>query len=263
VGIDHVIYGVGLPEQFTFDKALFENINYGLFKIFLESFKRSGIKSLTYISTYEVFKDADGTICECDQLADEINLTPYFRAMLKAYKMAVAFARENDIKLTTIHPAALYGGKNTGDGFTNYIENIVNKAYWKVPFIVDGNFPVVHAESLADAIIGSLDLPQGPYIVSDQMTSLKEIAIIANQHTGSYVPVVMPLWVARIGVFTLEAFSRIIRSTPIMSNVQLKFITKGLVPSSHKLRNNSMWVPLSLNEGLKKYIDNRRAVLSF
>ena len=39
--IDCVIYGVGLPEQFSFDDQLFQRVNYGLFKTFLNALKGS------------------------------------------------------------------------------------------------------------------------------------------------------------------------------------------------------------------------------
>lgn len=257
VGIDHIIYGVGLPDQFMFDEAVFEKVNCGLLNTFLDSLERSGVKSLTYISTYEVFKEVNGIISESDQFADERDLTSYFKAMLKSYKLVTAFARENKISLTTIHPAAVYGGLNTGRGITDFIENVINKAFWKLPFIVKSQFPVVHVDSLSHAVVLSLELPQGAYIVSDQMTSLRDIALAVNKYVRSYVPMIMPVWVAKMGIQVLEVISRVTGIKPIMSKVQIQFITKGLVPESNKLQRTSSWMPLSLDEGLKKYIDSR------
>ncbi|MHB8843299.1 MAG: NAD-dependent epimerase/dehydratase family protein [Nitrospirota bacterium] len=253
-GMDHIIYCLGLPEQYMQDNSVFERVNYGLLKTFLDSLRRSSVRSLTYVSTYEVFQDIDGIISETDRIADESKMTPYFSAMTRAYRLATVYAKENNIGLTTIHPAAVYGGLNTGDGFTGYMDNLLHRRFWKVPFIVNGRFPVVHAGSLADAIIRSLEVSQGAYIVSDQMTSLREIALTVNKYARSYVPVTMPLWVARIGVSIAEKVARLFSQRPIMAKVQLKFITSGMEPRADKVRKETGWSPLSLDEGIKIYL---------
>lgn len=252
--VDHVVYGIGLPEQYSRDISIFDRVNYGLLRTFLDALRQSTTRSLTYISTYQVFRDNKRIIFETDQIADEGEMTPYFKAMTKAYRLAAAFASEHGVKLTTIHPAAVYGGLSTGDGITSYIDNLLDKKYWKIPFIVNGKFPVVHADSLADAIIKSLSAPQGAYIVTDQVTSLQEIALTVNKHRESYVPIKMPVWVARIGISVLEVFARIFNVKPIMAKVQLKFITSGLDPRADKSRDKLRWTPRSLDEGIKRYL---------
>ncbi|MFC1976154.1 NAD-dependent epimerase/dehydratase family protein [Chloroflexota bacterium] len=255
-GAEHVIYGVGLPEQFLFDDTVFEQINYGLLKIFLEEFRKTGLKSLTYISTYEVFQDADGVIRETHPTADESQMTPYFQAMTRAYKLVSEFASTTDIEITTIHPAAVYGGLNTGHGFTNYIENLRHKRFWQVPFIIKGRFPLVHADSLAEAIIKSLGQP-GSYIVSDQMTSLREIALALKNYTNSYAPLTAPVWLAKLGTFFLEALARLTHQIPMMARVQIEFITKGIEPEAGQAISNLNWQPLPLSEGLRRYLNRQ------
>lgn len=253
---DHVIYGVGLPEQFLFERTQFERINFGLLKIFLEALSHTGIRHLTYISTYEVFESVDGVIRETHPIADTGQMTPYFQAMTNAYRFATEFAAGNGIHLTTIHPAAVYGGLNTGDGYTHYIENLVNKRFWKVPFIIAGRFPVVHADSLAAAIVKALGTP-GAFIVSDQMTTLKEIALVVRRHSRSYVPVTAPRWAATLGAALMKPMARLIRRRPIIATTQIKFITKGLEPKADKAIGELGWQPMSLDEGIVKYLRDR------
>ena len=198
-GVDHVIYGIGLPEQFQFDDSVFDQVNCQLLRTFLEALRSSGVRRLTYISTYEVFEVIGNEIDETHPIADESEMTPYFQSMVRAYRIAVDFARANDIQLTTIHPAAVYGGRNTGGGITDYMENLASRNWHRLPFINPSSFPVVHVESLTDAIIKSLDMP-GAYIVSDQMTSLKDIAQTMRKQAWSYVPLIMPLWIVMIGI---------------------------------------------------------------
>ncbi len=56
---DHVIYGIGLPEQFTADPGIFEKVNGALLHTFLGALRKSSVRALTYISTYEVFESVE------------------------------------------------------------------------------------------------------------------------------------------------------------------------------------------------------------
>ena len=38
-GVDHVIYGIGLPEQFLFDDSVFDKVNCELLRTFLEALR--------------------------------------------------------------------------------------------------------------------------------------------------------------------------------------------------------------------------------
>jgi nucleoside-diphosphate-sugar epimerase len=161
----------------------------------------------------------------------------------------------------TIHPAAVYGGLNTGEGFTNYIENLLHKRFWRVPFVFEGRFPVVHADSLAEAIIGSMS-GEGAYIVSEQMTTLKAIAMVLRQHADSYVPLNAPVKMARAGATVLEWVSRLARTRPLMARVQIDFITQGIEPLSERITQELGWRPRSLDEGLAKYLEKRPTATS-
>ena len=255
--VDCVIYGVGLPEQFSLDDQLFHRVNFGLFKTFLEALQRSSVRRLVYISTYEVFQPIDGLIRETHPIAVQRGMTPYFKAMTQAYELALEFAARENVALTTIHPAAVYGGLNTGDGFTNYIENLLHWRLWKIPVIVEGRFPVVHADSLATAIVQSIGEAGAAYIVSDQMTSLKEVALTLRHHARSYVPPTAPLWMAHSTTGVLESLARLTRTKPVMARVQIEFITKGWEPRSERAEKDLGWKPWTLSEGIQKYLKDR------
>jgi nucleoside-diphosphate-sugar epimerase len=251
--IVHVIYALGIPEQYQHDTGIFHAVNYDLLKTFLDALTKEGPKKLTYVSTYEVFQAIDGVIRENHPVANEEGFSPYFRSMISAYRLVKEYS---DLELTTIHPGAVYGGLNTGDGITNYIENLLNKRYWRVPFVFDGEFPVVHVDSLANAIIAAFQ-GDGPYIVIDQMTSLRSIAVALKRHADSYVPIKAPVEMARMGATLLEWVSRFTGIKPLMANVQIDFIMNGSEPISERSIHDLGWNPVSLDEGLVKYLGMR------
>ncbi len=256
-GVDHVIYGIGLPEQFQFDDGVFDKVNCQLLRTFLEALRDSGVRRLTYISTYEVFEVVGNEIDETHPIADESTMTPYFQSMVRAYRIAVEFARANGIELTTIHPAAVYGGRNTGGGITDYMENLASRNWHRLPFINPSSFPVVHVDSLTDAVIKSLNVP-GAFIASDQMTSLKDIAQNMRKQVWSYVPLVLPLWIVMFGVELMEAMARIVGVKPFASKVQLAFLTKGWKPDASKAIRELGWKPLPLEDGISQFLAARR-----
>jgi nucleoside-diphosphate-sugar epimerase len=255
-GVDTVIYGVGLPEQFAFDDGIFDRVNLGLFRSFLGALETTPVRRLVYISTYEIFKVIDGTIRESHPVSPLEGMTPCFRAMINAYQLAQDTAARIPLQLTTIHPAAVYGGLNTGDGFTNYLENLVNWRIHKMPANLNGRFPLVHAASLAQAIVQALP-HTGAFIVSDGMTSMPEMARALRQQTRSYVPITIPKALAYLSAALLELLSRITRQHPILAKVQVDFITNGSEPIAAKAQQTLGWKPQSLENGLVRYLRER------
>jgi hypothetical protein len=112
-------------------------------------------------------------------------------------------------------------------------------------------------QSLTDAIVKSLDTP-GPYIVSDQMTSLSDIAQTMRKQAWSYVPMTIPLWLIMIGIRLLEAMARIFRVKPFASTVQIAFLIKGWKPDPSKAIRELDWKPLPLEEGISRFLAARR-----
>ena len=255
---DHVIYGIGLPEQFTVDPGIFDKVNCALLGTFLGELRKSSVRALTYISTYEVFESDNNHIDEAAPIADESHMTPYFQSMVRAYRSVVQFAQANAITLTTIHPAAVYGGRNTGDGITEFLENLAARRWYKVPFITRTKFPVVHVDQLSGAIITSIGKP-GAFIVSDQMTSLAQIARTLRARVASYVPLTMPVGVTKLGVSILERAARLIGVKPFASSVQLEYLTKGWEPSPAKAVRELGFIPLPLADGIDRYLAARKA----
>jgi dihydroflavonol-4-reductase len=258
---DCAIYGVGLPEQFTFDASIFERVNLGLFQAFTQALERSPLRRLVYISTYEVFEPRQQLIRETHPVADTAAMSPYFRAITQAYVHAARFAERTGTRLTTIHPAAVYGGLNTGEGFTNVIENLLNWRVWNLPTVLPGRFPLVHAQSLAQAIVRALDA-EGAFLVSDGMSSLKTLAHTLRAQKRCYVPPQIPAGLAYAATAVVEAIGRTLRFRPMLCKAQLDFITAGLEPLSERAVNALAWQPLPLAEGLQRYLAERERLLS-
>ncbi|MFO1220693.1 MAG: NAD-dependent epimerase/dehydratase family protein [Burkholderiaceae bacterium] len=260
-GQDLVVYGIGLPEQYVREPDTFEEVNHRLFARFLQALQASPVRRLVYISTYEVFEPVQRRIRESHAVADPAGLSPYFAAMTRAYRLAVETAANCGLTLTTIHPAAVYGGRDTGDGVTHVIENVLNRRVLQIPTILKGSFPVVHVDSLADAIVRAFD-HAGAFIVSEGMTSLKDIALaVRAQAPTAFVPPVVPVWMAYAAIGLLERIARWTGTRPIMSVSQLDFVTKGDEPLADRAVGVLKWQPRSLADGVAQYLRDRSVLL--
>jgi hypothetical protein len=93
------------------------------------------------------------------------------------------------------------------------------------------------------------------------MTSLKEMALTLREHAKSYIPATVPLWMAHASSSMLEFSARILRKRPIMARVQIEFITKGVEPRSDRAQEELGWEPLSLSQGIQKYMKDRMSLL--
>jgi nucleoside-diphosphate-sugar epimerase len=261
VGQDLAIYGIGLPEQFAFDAGVFERVNLGLLKSFLAAMEKSALPRLIYVSTYEVFEARNGILRESHATSALAGLSPYFGAMTLAYTEATTFAKRTGVALTTIHPAALYGGLNTGNGFTDVIEILLHWRLWKLPVILPGRFPLVRADSLARAIVSALD-HLGAFIVSDGMSSLKELVQALRRQASSYVPPQVPKALAYAATAPVEALGRAMHFTPMLCKVQLDFITLGSEPLADSAAKTLAWSPMALDDGLRLYLTERKQLLA-
>jgi nucleoside-diphosphate-sugar epimerase len=256
-GQDAAVYGVGLPEQFTFDAGVFEQVNLGLLREFCAALGSSAVRRWLYVSTYEVFAPQQGLIRESHPVADPAAMSPYFAAMTRAYLVARECAAAHGVALTTLHPAAVYGGLDTGDGVTHVLENLLHARAWRLPTVLPGRFPVVHVASLAQAIVRALGHP-GAFIVSDGMTSLGELARAQRREAGrGWVPPSIPRGLAYATVRLIEAVARLLRVRPILATVQLDFITAGHEPRADRAREVLGWQPWPLEHGLRTFLAER------
>lgn len=251
-GMEHAIYALGLPAQFTRDASIFDRVNVDLLGAWLRALGGCSVERLTYLSTYEVFSAVGGQVREDHQLVDPARLSPYFRSMRTALDLVHEAATVGGLMVTTIHPAAVFGGRNTGAGFTDYLHNVVHRRMWRVPFVFEGRFPLVHVESLAEGIAASLG-HSGAFLISDGMTTLRELAEIADRHRGAYVPPVLPVSVARAGAAVMEPLAHLTGTRPLMARVQIEYITNGVEPVVERAPAVLGWQPLPLSEGVRRW----------
>jgi len=71
---------------------------------------------------------------------------------------------------------------------------------------------------------------------------------------ASYIPPTATVTGGEARTKILEHLAHVTGRPPIMASEQLVFLTKGAEPISEKAIKELHWTPLSVEEGLKKYL---------
>lgn len=256
---DYAVYAIGSPEQWHSDKEHFLTVNFGLLRTFLECVAAFPALPIAYVSTFEVFSPEGGRITEANPIAAR-GATSYYQSMLEGYRLIREFEKKSGPRVVCIHPAAVYGGLNTGRGLTEFLWNLRLRKYWRVPCIPPGSFPVVHVDSLATAIAAAIrgGMCGEGFLISDAQVSLHEISLAAKAvHPGVYVPLEVPLPLIHLSVAAMEMLSALTGVAPIFSEVQVKYITQGLAIDSSKAKARLDWSPMGLREGIARLYGGR------
>ncbi|MDQ3002055.1 MAG: NAD-dependent epimerase/dehydratase family protein [Fibrobacterota bacterium] len=260
-GIDHVVYALGAPNQWMCDQGAFQRANIQMLENCLAAMAETGVSKLTYISTFEIFA-AQGKVIREEHSISESELPQSFETMRQAFRILRAKEGAGSIRLLTIHPAAVYGGINTANGFTDYLLNLVNRKILRSPAIVAGKFPLVHVDSLVQGTLSALaksDFGQA-YILSDGMTSLREMAVALKLlRPRAYMPFRIPQAMAESNAIVSEWVSRFVTGKPpLVARDHLKFITQEYEPIAEKAEKYLGWKPMSLDDGLRRFLERYR-----
>jgi nucleoside-diphosphate-sugar epimerase len=86
------------------------------------------------------------------------------------------------------------------------------------------------------------------------MTSLRQIAEVIRQQRRSYVPILVPLPAANVGVFLMEALAKLLPIVPLTSAVQIAFLTRGWRPDATRATKELGWKPMPLEDGVEHFL---------
>jgi len=254
-GCRTAVYALGSPNQWASDPAWFERNNVGLLNTFLRALERSTVRDLIYISTFEIFRPQEGIVREANGLTDAA-LPPSFAAMRKAYDAVKEAEKRLGLRVVTLHPAAVFGGLDTANGFTSYLLSLARRMIWKSPAVVPGRFPLIHVDSLAAGAKAALDGAAWgeAFILSDVETNLAGMAAeLQRQYPRAYRPITIPFSLAILNSNMMEALSRLTGKPPLISRDQLRYLSAGHGADASKAASALAWKPMPLEEGIRRF----------
>jgi dihydroflavonol-4-reductase len=219
----------------------------------LEIARQSRIKRFIHFSSIHAFQQEP-----IDELLDEMRpivdsgAFSYDRSKAEGERMVLAAAKDG-FDAIVLCPTAIIGPV---DYEPSLIGNAMLKLYnHEVPALVPGGYNWVDVRDVVNGCIAAIDKGRSgeKYLLSGQWRSLKDVSTLITKQTGmKTTSVVMPFWIAHVGLPFITAFSKITGSEPIYTKESLQIIKNGNRNiSSAKARGELGFNPRNLEDTIK------------
>lgn len=245
-----VYHASGLPEQWLPDPRRFDEVNVGGTRHVVDAALAERVSAFLYTSTIDVFTMHPGVSFDKAEIDPRPKATAYERSKQAADRL-VTDALGRGLAVRFLHPSGVYGPAPVTTGVNDFIKRLVRR---EIPMLLPGGFPLVFADDVAEGhVVAEERAAAGArFILSESYWRLDAIAAaIAAVEPRAKVPLVLPMWVARVASEAGEKFARVIRRPPLIPSGQLHFLSMDVRPSSRHARAALDWRPLAFEEGLR------------
>jgi dihydroflavonol-4-reductase len=229
-----------------------EPVNVDGTKNIIEACLRSGVKRLVHFSSvHAMIPDSQEVIDESCQLMTLSDWPPYGYSKAAGEK-EVEKGLERGLNAVIIRPTAIVGPYDYQPSF--FGEVLLLLARGKLPGLVDGGFDWVDVRDVVDgAIRAEMTAVAGAeYLLSGHWASLKDVANITGELTGTAVPKLnFPLWVARMGAPLITVVDRIRGKQPLYTSFSIKTIKTSPCVSHEKATRELGYQPRSLTRSIE------------
>ncbi|MFI6485134.1 NAD-dependent epimerase/dehydratase family protein [Nonomuraea sp. NPDC050663] len=248
-GVTAVFHASGLPEQWHRDTEIFERVNVGGTRNAIYAALEAGVQAFVYTSTIDVFEwPSHGTFDET-RIDARPKATYYERSKQAADRLVVA-ALDAGLPARFVHPAGVYGPAPVITPGLNQL--LVGLATNKVPVLIPGGLPVVHATDCARLHLAVEHSAVGSrYIASERYLSLTEVAhIVRDSWPNANLPRMVPRWLARAISEAGEVLASVTNKPPLVSRGELAFLTHEVRPDAGRASRELGWSARPFESGV-------------
>ena len=215
--------------------------------------KREGVKRIIYFSSIHALQHAP-----LDQPLEESR--PLVKDSPQAYERTKSMGEEwifsqetNDFEVIVLNPTAVVGPI---DFKPSLMGQLLIKMYkGNLPGLVPGGYNWVDVRDVAEAASNAITNGKSGehYILSGNWYSIKNFADLLQQVSGKkIVNMVLPIWLARIGVPFIHLWSVISNQQPLYTNESLDIVGQGNKNIlNNKARKELGFNPRPLSESIK------------
>jgi dihydroflavonol-4-reductase len=251
-GCEQVFNAMGMPEQWVEDEGIFDRVNALGSGALAGAAKRAGVRRFIHTSTHDVFHADTGQPFDETKLADYPKGTAYERSKQRAEELVLA--ERDGMEVVILNPAGVYGPTpSPTPSFENGIFGPVVRK--RLPAVPPGGtgYAFVDGVAAGHLLAAEKGADGERYILADGYASFREIAETVKQVAGrGRVPPTMPVPVAKAVAAVGAGVSRMIRRPPLLPRGQLTYILWQARPDSSKAQRELGWQPTSLEEGIRK-----------
>ncbi|HNY02015.1 MAG TPA: NAD-dependent epimerase/dehydratase family protein [Bacteroidales bacterium] len=170
---------------------------------------------------------------------------------------AVMEAHAQGMDVVVLSPTAIIGPADTEPSLTGTA--VIDIIRGKIPALVPGGYDWVDVRDVVKAAIASIEHGRSgeKYLISGHWHSLKELSGLIGRSAGRRtVSLVLPIWVARLGLPFIGLYSRLTGSKPLYTRESLTIISEGNRRISHaKAARDLGHQPKPLNETISDLVN--------
>jgi dihydroflavonol-4-reductase len=219
----------------------------------LETALKCRVKRFIYFSSIHAFKQypLDKPLDETRSLVDNEGFA-YDRSKA-AGERAVMEAVKNGLDALVLSPTAIIG---PADPEPSLVGNAVIDIYnHKIPSLVPGGYDWVDVRDVSTAAISAIKNGRTgeKYLLSGHWHSLKEFSELIQLHSKrKTVQMVLPMWLARVGLPFIDLYSKISGTKPLYTSESLTIIGEGSrLISNAKARHELNFNPRPLTDTIE------------
>ena len=252
-GAATVIHAAGLPEQWTRDQSIFENVNVTGTVNIADAAMSAGVDCFVHVSTIDVFTWNPGQPF-AEHIDPNPKHTPYERSKQQADRLVLERI-EHGLPARIVCPAGVFGPAPTvTPGFNQLLNDLLRGS---IPMLLPGGLPSVFNRDCADGIvrvgnsnIGTQAILSGPYM------TLHEIAEMVHDITGTTkIPKILPSWFVHLVSRAGERRALRTNKPPLIAEGQLHFLEEHVVPDATYARESLGWKSTPTRDAVRETLD--------
>jgi dihydroflavonol-4-reductase len=215
--------------------------------------KEFGVRRFIHFSSIHAFRqDPHNQILDENRPLVGEEAFAYDRSKAEGERMVMNAANDG-LDAFVLSPTAIVGPMD-------FEPSLMGKAFLQlyhhqIPALVPGGYNWVDVRDIVEAAITSIEkgVKGQKYLLSGHWHSLPEVAKLIEKHTKQkIVGIVMPFWLAWIGLPFITLYSKVSGRTPLYTRESLKIIINGSKRISYeKAKHELDFNPRSMDETVK------------
>jgi dihydroflavonol-4-reductase len=216
----------------------------------------SGVKKFIHFSSIDAFK-TESPDMNFDESRGLIETKEAIYRFTKAEgERVVMRASKEGLNAVIINPSAVIGpfdsrGSLLGKALLSIYQN-------KLPFLVSGGYNWVDVRDVVAAAVHAIGSGRSgeKYILSGTFCTLKELSFMINKISGSRIPYIVPVLLARLTCPFFQVYSAVTNTIPIYTNQSLDLLVSSPANiSSEKAFRELGYEPRPLEQTLRDTFD--------
>lgn len=177
----------------------------------------SGVKKFVYVSSvHAIAPPPKGVIVE-DQTFDPNKVKGVYaktKSIGSAYVLKAA--KERDLDAVLLHPSGIIGPNDYGETYLTKL--IIDYKRNRLPAGVKGGYNFVDVRDVAESVLAAAQygVKGESYLVTGEYVTVKQLfEILYRQLHGKNIRLILPIWVAYVGLPFLKLYSMFRRAEPL------------------------------------------------